>query len=430
MTEHRPPACHYDRTLGERVTREHRDNCEDPSTHSGCAPCTAPHCLVCGRNHTNNDHPWTCPECIGKIRADLADLCTAYAALALEATDGGGDGHLVAAAPIPGGNAQVLIGPTVRLDVLRTARTMSRDHHPTDPLPALAVLAQWEDIYRAWLGHTPQRAGVTIARPGGGAGIRIPARASVSRAIGYLDGQLDYLANHLDGTEPDWLAFVHQLRRLRSDTERALHDERDSEEGVECFECGDRLVRRFRDAKRCGHATPARVALQAWVSRRNVAQDRLRVYATYPEVPIRFAETHAAQAPPARLLSEARKPCAECAASPGGIDNPEPGRSWECPGCRKEYDPGEYATAVRRSLIDEADGWCTLVAAADAARDVTGRAISAPTIRTWIERGDDIGVCCAWKPGTRAGVQLVFWPDVLDRANEVRSRGRRAKGAS
>jgi hypothetical protein len=43
-----------------------------------------------------------------------------YTDLAVEAIAGGRDGRLVAAAPIPGGNAAVLIGPYVRLDLLRT----------------------------------------------------------------------------------------------------------------------------------------------------------------------------------------------------------------------------------------------------------------------------------------------------------------------
>lgn len=419
MTEHRPPACHYDRHLGERVTREHRDDCPNPGTHRGCAPCTAPHCVVCGREHASNEHPYTCPKCVGLIRTDLADLLTAYAALAVEALEGGTNGHLVAAAPIPGGTAAVLIGPTVRLDIMRVSRghsieEMAKTHRRTDPLPALAVLAQWEDMYRAWLGHQHP-----------------PTRATLTRAVAYLSDQVPYIANRLEGTEPDWLAFVHQVRRLRADAEQVLHDEREPEQGVECFECGDRLVRRFRVARRCRHTTTARVALQAWMESREAAQDWLRTIATYPELDgPRVDELRLADAPPALLLAEARKPCEECARAAGGIDNPEPGRSWECPGCRKEYDPGEYATAVRRSLLDDDGepsgmGWCTLPTAAAAAADISGKPVTPTTIRTWVARRDNVGLVCHWSPGQRFGVQLVYWPDVARRVTEQRTPGRR-----
>ena len=72
MTEHRPDPCHYDRHLAQRVTKRHRDNCTTNACE-GCRPCTAPHCHVCGRGHADNDHPQTCPTCLGKIGQDLDD---------------------------------------------------------------------------------------------------------------------------------------------------------------------------------------------------------------------------------------------------------------------------------------------------------------------------------------------------------------------
>jgi hypothetical protein len=68
----------------------------------------------------------------------------------------------------------------------------------------------------------------------------------------------------------------------------------------------------------------------------------------------------AARGPSASLVAAARRPCAKCQDRQGGLDDPRAGRSWECPGCRKEYDVGEYATAVRRDLLengDQGDGW-------------------------------------------------------------------------
>lgn len=388
MTDHRPPGCHYDRGLRYRVTTDHADNCpggQHCPGQRGCQPCEEPHCAICGREHATYAAPQTCPECQGKVDDDLADIQAAYTALAVEAVAAGGDGRLIAAAPIPGGDAQVLIGPTVRLDVVRVSRTFLKDHavdkhgHTHDPIPPLAVLAQWEDMYRAYLDHT-----------------RAP-RASIAGSIRYLRDQLPYIAQRVDG--PDFHAFTKQVRKLRSQLEHALHDEREPERGVECFECGDQLVRRIRDPKRCRHSTKAR----RWVQ--TLASYGLQIHGT---------EWHAA-----------RLPCNTCAEhGQGGVDDPAAGKSWECPGCRKQYDVGEYTHAVRRSLLDdtEGSGWCTLQAAAAAAADITGRPISAPTIRVWINRGDDIAIACGWRMGARNGVQVVYWPDVLRRATERRTK--------
>lgn len=394
----RPDPCHYDRALAIRVTQRHRDDCRT-NTCEGCAPCTAPHCSVCGREHADNDHPQTCPKCEGKVARDLRDLRDDYALLAREALAAGADGHLVAAAPIPGGNAAVMIGPTVRLPLLRTSRTFRDDHLRGDPLPPLAVLAQWEDVYRAFLGH--DHAAKPTERAKWGQLVAVPRRATIGGAVGYLIDQLPRIAQRTDG--PDFLAFTRQVRSLRASCDRALHDEREPEEGVECFECGDKLVRRLRQPMPCKHMTPAR---EWWLTLRS-----------YPELQPTVADAQAA-----------RKSCGRC--SQGGVDDPSAGQSWECPGCRKEYDPGEYATAVRRSLIEENNmGWCTLVAAADAAQDITKRPITPATIRTWIARGDDVAVCCLWEPGRSFGVQLVYWPDVIERATTTRRPGRRPLSA-
>lgn len=399
MTEHRrPPACHYDRHLGERVTKDHRDDCPNPSDHQGCAPCTAPHCDVCGREHLTNDTPQTCPACQLRTDQDLVTIGTAYAALATEALDAGRDGRLVAAAPIPGGTAQVLRGPTVSFLDMRTFRGYTLDNHledhpvsertgkPIDPLPPLAVLADWEDRYRTALGHGPA------------------PLATVHRSVDYLRRQLPVIAQRTDG--PDFHAFTVQARALRAQLERALHNERDPERGVECFECGDTLERRWRDPAPCTHSTPARRELQRWA--------RLG----YPEA-LSVLDVRAAYLP-----------CGNC--SQGGLDDPRAGLSWECPGCRKQYDPGEYANAVRRDLIDQqmdGAGWCLLTVAADAAAEIARRPVTAATIRTWIARGDDIGTACVWREGQRFGMQIVYWPDVLERATETRRAGRRAVSA-
>jgi hypothetical protein len=371
-TQRRPPKCHFDRTLGIRVTREHRDDCPNPSDHGGCAPCTAPHCVVCGRGHVNNTHPITCEGCVITFRQDLDDIQAAYTALSTEALEAGADGRLVAAAPIPGGKAAVLVGPMVRLDMLRTApgygpSEMAKVHRPGDPIPPLAVLAQWEDMWRQWAHHARGR------------------RATIGAALSYLRDQAEVMAQSTDG--PDWLACTRQVRDLRADLERALHDEREPEIGVDCFECGDRLVRRFRARKFCQHTTAARREL------RRQLLDR---------------KAHGRRLPSNELVQRAKQPCLKC--NQGGLDDPAAGQSWECPGCRKQYDPGEYATAVRRSLLD-GDGWTTIMNASAAAATLTGAMVGDKTIRSWVQRGWVDSYLTVQGNGL-PGLRLVFWPDV------------------
>lgn len=394
-----PKPCHYDRALHARVTNDHRDDCPGdhhcPAAGHGCAPCTAPHCAICGREHATNATPQTCPECQGKIDDDLADIEASCTALALEAMYAGADGRLAAAAPIPGGDAAVLVGPSVRLDVVRVTKHTLTDHRPKDPIPPLAIVARWEDIYRAYLHHdqpiTP------TSRAHWGDLVVAPRRASVTGAIRYLRTQLPYLAQRTDG--PDFLEFTRHVRRLRSQLEHALHDEREPERGVECFECGEELVRRFRDPKLCRHSTKAR----RWVQ--TLASYGLQIHGT---------EWYAA-----------RMPCEKCAkAGQGGIDDPSAGRSWECPGCRREFTPGEYVNAVRHDLLDDtgaSDGWADIGVAAAAASTLVQVAISEDRLRKWAERGK-VASCCVWTEGRRWGARLVYWPDVAEEAHAAVER--------
>lgn len=363
-----PPRCHYARDLDMRVTTEHRDDCPNPDSHRGCVPCTAPHYRICGREHLDNAHPQTCPDCVGKTREDLADIRGHCTHLRPQAAYAGGDGRLAAAAPIPGALAQVLIGPSVIPDLVRVGRKYHDDHLATDPIPPLAVLAWWEDAWRSWLGHAPA------------------GRASVSRAVAYFDEQLTYLAQTTEG--PGFATFARAMVQLRVSLERALHDEQAPDRGVECFECGDRLVRRHRDRRLCRHTTP---------TRRTFEQALHYLELGYPEMGPTRPEARAA-----------RIPCGRC--SQGGVDDPAAGQSWECPGCRKEYTPGEYATAVRRSLLDDADagdGWTDITLAADAATTLIGRLVLAATVRKWMDRGK-VASLCLWRPGQRGATARVL----------------------
>ena len=382
MTTPTTPACRYDRALAMRVTAGHRDDCSDPDQHRSCLPCTASHCVVCNRTHATNAHPVTCPECLAKIRDDLATITTAYTDLATEAIDASTNGRLAAAAPIPGGTATVLRAPGVPAGDLVWRRTLDEDHptdqhgRPVDPLPPLAVLAWWEDTYRAHL-HLTTR-----------------THASVPAAADFLTSHLTRLAQDLTG--PDWHAFTREIRALRAMLEHALHDEQTPERGVECFECGDDLVRRFRDPARCTHPTPARRELARWL------------HLGYPE------------AVPPGLVRAARRPCGRC--DQGGIKDPSVGLSWECPGCRREFSAGEYATAVRRDLLEggpDRDGWTHVSMAAEAATLMTRLQFTPQRVRQWASRG------MVASRVSDNGLTLVLWSDVRDQVEAAVERHHR-----
>lgn len=351
-----------------------------------------PHCGLCRSRYLNNDDPVVCPGCVGRVRTMLDDLGLAYVALWPRATNAADDGKLAAAAPIPGGTAHVLVGPFVRMDILRTSREMANDHLRSDPMPPLSVLAQWESIWRAAFG------------------LEQPAAApTMKRALRYLRDHLTDMSRRAS-INPSFVTFARSIRRLRDSLEQALHDERKPEVGVECFECGDRLIRRFKAPRPCScgprPSQIAPIAVAAWEAK------------------------HAGH-------------------SQGGLDSPAPAEGWECPGCGQHYDPHGYLRATRQSLFDTADGdgWVTLPQAAETARDIAGRPVTPKMIRAWVERGDEIGLCSPWTspaaveplpyawevvpgaPQARHGgrAQLAWWPDVLDRALNFRRRGRRSQ---
>jgi hypothetical protein len=377
MTQ-QPARCHYDRTHGQRVTRRHLDDCPDPGTCDGCQPCTTGHCSVCKREHLDDAHPNTCPACVSSIREDIDEIPKLCERLRDQAVNA--ESYSWASARIPGHEAMVAIGPTTSPQDVRFDRDYAETHRRGDTIPPLAVLASWEDRWREWFGQ-PERMAASI-------------RASVL----YLDEHLTLIAQttmRLDDTgavavPPEFPEMAHDLGRLRAELEHVLHNEQAPERGVECFECGDRLVRRYRDPKHCSHETEAR----NWFA----------TLLTYPELKVRPSE-----------LAAARLPCARC--NQGGIDDPTPGVSWECPGCRMVYTPGQYATAVRRDLLDsgEAEGWTDITLAADAASTLTGHPVPATTVRKWMDRGL-VASMCSWRPGQVWGQRLVFWPDVAERA--------------
>lgn len=450
-----PKPCRYERTLGYRATKgEHRDDCTTPASHRGCLECLHAHCGVCGRKHLDDSHPATCPDCVGSVREDLAEIGELCRGLRRQAVDA--EGLSWASARIPGAAAMVLMGPTVQLDQVRMSREYSIDHRTRDAVPPLAVLARWQEVWAGWLGVTPipdttpgvaQALELQATLRAGWLGLQVGDRATITRALGFLDRNLTRIAQAttgwVDGTlvaSPEFPEFARDLGKLRAQLERVLHDESDDDGGIACFECGHQLVRRIRDPKRCTHKTPARRALATRLRARVDAAAWIRTLASY-RLPAWPEEIAAARLPTPVEVAAARMACDRC--DQGGVADPRPGISWECPGCRMSYSPGEYATAVRRDLADrqyiaqgdnvdapsvQSYGWTDVALAADAATTLVGHPVFATTLRKWMDRSK-VASCCAWAPGRFWGQRLVFWPDVADEAVAAVERSRVAAEA-
>lgn len=452
--DRRTPACHYDRNLDTRVIR-----IRQPDGPDQLERCPNDHCVVCTREHTDHAHPLTCPECIGAVRRDLEDI--RWLARHLRWHAARGEGLAVPSARIPGGDALVVLARAgAGWDDLHTrfgplkdnpkADLLTEDHPADDVMPVLLPLLGWEHQWRTHFGHTR----------------RTTDRSPVTAITRYFEDHLDRMAQTTTG--PDWPTFAADMTALRRELEGILHDERDPERGVPCFECGDRLVRRFGDPHPCRHATPARRHLDEVERRAARGRATLTAIATYPELRGREypsgwtpAELAAARPPSSAEVSAARVPCPACVErGQGGIVNPAVGQSWECLGCRKQYTPGEYAYAVRRHLLTtgpNGDGWTHITMAAEAASTQTGFVITPRIVRNWMDSGK-VQSCCRWSTtvdGKRAdvpvydqklghatgaarrrayramvveyagrvasvrGLILVYWPDVADRAAEL-----------
>lgn len=420
----RRPTCHYDRALGHRVTRDHGENCPThtggpcPAAGTGCTPCTAPHCTTCTRTHLDNDHPLTCPTCIGHTRDDLHEITWLCRHLRTQAARAGRNGRLAAAAPIPGADAMVMLARAgADGDDLIWRPDLDDDHHPDDPVPPLVPLAAWAHQWATW--HRQQ----------------LPTRVTISGTVGYLVEHLTSMSQATDG--PDWTRFARDMADLRRRLEAVLHDEREPERGVSCFECGDTLVRKFGRPQACRHRTRADEHLERVTAAASAARVFLvEVLPTYPELgAATYGDRKAARrTPTAAELAAARVPCTRCTTSragQGGIIDPSIGQSWECTGCRKLYTPGEYGNAVRRDLLEggpDGDGWTHIGMAAEAATTMTGYHVPAATVRKWMDRGK-VAAVCRWSPGTEWGLRLVFWPDVADEAAAAVVRAQAAAAA-
>jgi hypothetical protein len=451
----KPKPCRYERSLGYRAVKgEHDDGCTDPTGHRGCVQCTLGHCGVCGRKHLEDQHPATCPDCVGSVREDLTEIAELCRGLRRQAVDA--EGLSWASARIPGATAMVAMAPTVQVDQVRVTRTYAKDHRPSDMVPPLAVLARWQDLWAGWLGVTPTTVAVREQQARADwLGVEAGDRASITRTIGFLDRNLTLIAqtttSWVDGvlvSPPEFTEFARDIGKLRAQLERRA--------ARRVRRRGGDLVLRVRPPAGASDPGPEAVPAQdagADGARSAVARSAgpaawLQVLRSYG-LPAWPDELEAARLPSPVEVAAARLPCDRC--DQGGLADPTPGISWECPSCRMRYTPGEYANAVRRDLADrkliagdlvevsslQSYGWTDITLAADAASTLVGHPVFATTVRKWAQR-EKVAWCCAWSyeklpdgelVSLPTGQRLVFWPDVADEANKAVARAVAAAAA-
>lgn len=221
---------------------EHDPDCR------GCQPCTTKHCVVCRVEHV--EHEQTCTTCITTAKDRLRTVYGLNKHLAEHALNAGQNGRLLAAAPIPGGEATVLRGPGSSGSSAVFAEdqnalaylggeTVPADHKDeerhSEVLPTRQLLEQWEDVWRAELGS------------------RVRHRTLLSTSK-FLIEHLSWAAQRTSSF-PD---FVHELARHAALLEVVLNDGVRPEAGAApCFRCAGELERQSAEPSMCSHAWAA-----------------------------------------------------------------------------------------------------------------------------------------------------------------------------
>lgn len=221
MTEIRTKKCRWVASDQPRVLPgEHQADC--PGDCAGCEPCPHDHCVICRREHGDDAHPLTCPNCVGTVRDDLEQIVDMHARLRGEAINVGTRGDRTGT--VLGGDAMVMLAMTYREQTGLAADGDHSHESEADPVPPLLTLATWEDCYRDHLGHDPA------------------PLASVEEAAGYLDLVLTRIAQAADIPFDD---FARDIRQTRGRLEDVLHDGERVETGAPCPKCDRALVKSY-----------------------------------------------------------------------------------------------------------------------------------------------------------------------------------------
>lgn len=181
----------------------------------------------------------------------LREIERLYAELLEQSMRGGNDGRLIAAAPIPGGQAVVALSPwsfglddgshrlmydqqgapREHFDASRVDRY--RDEHWADyrrEIHPTATLATWSLAWRDWFGHTDTQLAVTVRS-----------------ASTYLRLNLEHMQAQGDDGAPDLDEMTRDLHAVKTQLENIVYDgQREERSEVPCLDCPrTRLVKRY-----------------------------------------------------------------------------------------------------------------------------------------------------------------------------------------
>lgn len=326
-------------------------------------------CIVCQRQSLREHENQTCPACVGRVRADLADIAAGYALLE--------PSGVVTLTLLGDGTMQRLFRPDEWASYGVTAHPLARDGEqvvkpirdewPSDPLPIVAALASWEDFWRD-----------DFRDPVG-------PPATLTDVVGYLSANLD-TGHRAAQTHPAFDEFAADVSRLRSMVQHGagLADV-PLEADAKCFDCGGPLLRTFAEPRVTAELVTRRKELRAYIATAIADAHRAR-QASRSILPVRREQRDAE-----RMLFARRHGTPQ----EGLVDD------WTCGWCRRVYDQPSYFLALRAA----SSSWVSVRLAADTARRSTW------TVWSWQRRGLVSSAC---RVADRTVV--VWWPDVSDRA--------------
>lgn len=240
---------------------------------TGCQPCTAAHCRVCGVEHAVQ----TCPDCLDETREALTRILRACEALPEEAEHRGQDSeamNLLGPAADPDARRHVeasylggrLPEGWIEANHGRDCPLLAKKGEPGygdpctgcsgDELHPLIVLGGWASVYREAFEHGDTGA-VTVADE-----------------REYLDRNLMRAAAWPHVPFED---FARDVRRCRDHIENVIHAGEQIDRGAPCFRCGTDLERVWgKTEKDDGWRCPTCADFRSPEDyRRNVAQQHL-----------------------------------------------------------------------------------------------------------------------------------------------------------
>lgn len=295
-------------------------------------------CVVCYRS-LRLDETQTCQRCVTRCRGFLNDIGIDYAMLPDVAEHAG-----YRSLPIPGGDAVVMSADG----------NFGGSYTPCDDLrfgDPQSVLAELEVIERDWrheFGHGPADDVATVAG-----------------CLGYLTQWLWLAAR----THPGFDDTYREMRGLRSSLAwLTATSETPKSLPASCFDCGEPLIRDYRDPVKAPEARAAKA--------RKALEESMR--------PAR--EQHDAEASYG-VPEEKRTPIRPTIAALYEAGNAKTGTPREglsdvaiCAGCGGEYDTESYGLALRQRVA-ETRGWVSVKLAAETSRRPE------PTIWRWLRDG-------------------------------------------